>query len=519
VSMLPSAAIGAQARGQQGARGAFFVVAALCAFKAVLHLALIARYDFHGDELYFIECGRHLALGYVDHAPLVPWVARLCEELGGVSLVALRLPAVVAGTGTMVFVALMVRAWGGGTRAQVLSLLAMLIAPAYLRMATMLDIPVVETFFCTGASYFIDRALRRGSLKAWVLAGLFAGLALLSKHTALLWGAGLAIGLCATPQRRALRGPGPWLAVAIALVCFAPNVWWQAQNGVPTLEFTARLREHVLAEQGRALFVLAQLLYFHPLAVPVWIAGLIASFTTGGRDARPFAIQFLVMFAVLLLIGGKPYYLGAAYPPLLAVGAVAIERRYASRRGATRALAAAMAMTGIVTALLTLPLLPLPTIDRAIAAMLGWVVPPMALTHDLHGQFGWENQIAAVERVLESLPAEERMEVAVLTGNYSQAGALNVLRATATPRAVSGHMSYFLWGPGERPRARAIVAYGVPRSWLGKHCAELSAVGRIEAPLARPWESDLPIWLCRKPTRPLGELWPSLKRFHHRRPE
>jgi hypothetical protein len=59
----------------------------------------------------------------------------------------------------------------------------LMVAPAYLRMAAMLDIPVVETFFCTAAGYCVDRALRRESLKTWVVAGLFAGLALLTKHT------------------------------------------------------------------------------------------------------------------------------------------------------------------------------------------------------------------------------------------------------------------------------------------------------------------------------------------------
>jgi hypothetical protein len=517
--VLPGVLAGAHTRGNIGARGAILAVIALCAFKTALHLALITRYGFHGDELYFVECGRHLALGYVDHAPLIPWLARLSEELGGISLVALRLPAVAAGAGTMVFVALLVRAWGGGTQAQLLSLLALLVAPAYLRVATMLNIPVVETFFCTGASYFVGRALRQGSLKDWVVAGLLAGVALLTKHTVLLWAFGLAIGLAVTPQRRALRGAGPWLALVIALACLAPNVWWQVHNDFPTLEFSARLREHLLAEQGRALFVLAQFLYFHPLAVPVWLAGLIASFTMAGRDARPFAVQFLVMFVVLLLIGGKPYYLGGAYPPLLAAGAVALERRYDARRSVTSGLAAAMATTGVVTALLTLPLLPLPTIDRAIGAALGWIVPPIALTHDLHGEFGWESHVASVNRVLDALPAEERADVAILTGNYSQAGALNVLRDRAVPRAVGGHMSYFLWGPGERPKPRTIVAYGVSHAWLSEHCGELSAVGRVDAPLARPGETDLPIWLCRGPTRPLDELWPTLKRFHHGRQE
>jgi len=72
-------------------RSSLHVVVGLCALKALVHLAFVKRYGYHGDELYFIECGRHLATGYVDHPPLIPWIARVTEALGG-GLVLLRLP-------------------------------------------------------------------------------------------------------------------------------------------------------------------------------------------------------------------------------------------------------------------------------------------------------------------------------------------------------------------------------------------------------------------------------------------
>src|SRR5215510_9061485 len=119
-------------------RASLIVVSSLCTLKALVHLGLANRYGYHGDELYFLACGRHLAFGYVDHPPLIPWMARLADELGG-NLLVLRLPAIAAGTGTMALTALLVREWGGGWRAQLLALLCLLVAPAHLRMAAMLD--------------------------------------------------------------------------------------------------------------------------------------------------------------------------------------------------------------------------------------------------------------------------------------------------------------------------------------------------------------------------------------------
>lgn len=210
--------------------GGMRVAAALIAAKVAVHLALITRYGFHGDELYFIECGRHLALGYVDHPPLVPWIAGAVDAVAGPALWALRLPAVAAGAGAMAFVALTVREWGGGRVAQLLAGLSMLFAPAFLRMSSMLDIPVVEVLWCSAATYLVARILRRGERRLWLAVGLVLGLGLLTKHLVLLFGLGLGVGLLATVHRRELRTPWPWAGLCVAALLLAPNPWTSSSH-------------------------------------------------------------------------------------------------------------------------------------------------------------------------------------------------------------------------------------------------------------------------------------------------
>ncbi len=492
-------------------RASLAVVLSLCAVKALVHLALVNRYGYHGDELYFVECGRQLAFGYVDQPPLIPWIARLADIFGG-SLLALRLPAIAAGTGTMIVAALLVREWGGGWRAQLLAQLSLLVAPAHLRMAAMLDIPVVEVFLCTATAYLVARALSRGERWTWVLAGGALGLAILAKHSSLLWGGALAVGLFATPDRRVLASRWPWLGASVAFVLLVPNLAWQVANGFASLEFMRTLRHEVLAEQGRGLFVAGQLLYFHPLAVPVWLAGLAFGFTRSGRAARPFALLFMLVFAFLFVMGGKPYYLGSAYPPVLAAGGIALERWLATRAASRRTLVASLALTGSALGILTLPVMRIQTVDAAAGALFGWVVPPMALTHDLHGMYGWEEHAATIDRLYRALPADERDRATVLTGTYSQASALNVLRKEAAPRAVSGNMTYYLWGP-DGGRGDVLIAYGLPREFLDRHYRRCAESARIGAPLARPWDSGLPVYVCRDPLGTMAELWPELRRF------
>lgn len=499
-------------------RSALTVVVGLCALKAVVHLLVAARYGYHGDELYFLECGRHLAFGYVDHPPLIPWIARIVEVLGG-GLVALRLPAIAAGVGTLLVTALLVRHWRGGAWAQALALLCLLFAPAHLRLSAMLNIPVVEVFLCTLAAYLVTRAVAdtrctQGRAR-WLLAGLVLGLAILAKHSSVLWAVALFVGLVATASgRRALRTPWPWVGGCVALLLALPNLWWQLDHGFATLEFLRGLRHDVLVHQGRGLFAAGQLLYFHPLAVPVWIAGIGFAFRRLGRSQRPFALAFLVLFTFYLAFGGKPYYLASAYPAVLAAGAVSLERRWATRPGRRKLFVGSLSATGVVLGLLTLPLLPIQTLDRVIGAALGWVVPPIALTHDLHSMLDWPEHVAVIERVIGSLPEADHDKVALVVGKYSQASALNVLGGSGLPRASSGHMTFFLWRfePG---RGDILVAYGLPLPWLERHYGDCREAARIEAPLAGPEETSLPVFLCRDPRHSLEESWPGLRNFRH----
>src|SRR5512134_3028615 len=74
---------------------------ALVTAKLAIHFPLLGRYGYFRDELYFLDCGRHLDWGYVDHAPLIGLVAKGALLLGG-SLPALRVFPALAGTGLVV---------------------------------------------------------------------------------------------------------------------------------------------------------------------------------------------------------------------------------------------------------------------------------------------------------------------------------------------------------------------------------------------------------------------------------
>ena len=242
--------------------------------KLTVQLLVAARYGHHSDELYFIECAKHLALGYVDQTPLVPWLVRLCGELAGYGLFGLRLLPALAGATSLALIVVLAREWGGGRAAQLVAGTAALIAPAYLQMASLMHIPVFETLFWTLNAYLMVQIIKHQKPRLWILVGVVAGIGLLNKPTMLLWGLGTFLGLLLSNQRRQLRSVWPWAGAGIAVLMVLPNVIWQQQNEWATLQFVRNVERGVLAAIPRILFLLGQVLYMHPLSILVALCGL-----------------------------------------------------------------------------------------------------------------------------------------------------------------------------------------------------------------------------------------------------
>jgi len=129
---------------------------------------------------------------------------------------------------------------------------------------------------------------------------------------------------------------------------------------------------------------------------------------------------------------------------------------------------------------------------------------------DMHG---WRDLAEAVAKVAATLPADERREVCVYGGNYGEAGAIDFFRsALDLPPAISGHNSYWLWGPGSCRGAVLLVIGGRAESharYFGR--VEVGTVFRCA--YCMPFEDNLTIWVVRVPTARIDTVWPALKRF------
>ncbi len=508
--------------GQPLPRLAVGVLIAICAAKFLLHaFTSLHRYGYFRDELYLLDCGRHLAWGYVDMAPLSALYARIALLMGG-SLPALRILPALAGTGLVALAIVLARQLGGSRFAQALAGLSVLFVPVNLVMDDMLSMNAFEPLFWMGCVYLLIRIVRTGNPKLWLWFGLLAGLGLENKHSTLFFGFAIFLAVALTPLRREFAKPWIWMGGAIALLIFVPNLLWQIQRNFPTLQDLENVRRSgknvVLSPVA---FLGRQILMEQPILFPLWLAGL-GSFLWGrGKRLRVLGLAFMIFFATLLLLHGKDYYLAPIYPVLFAGGAVATESWLARRRWAgarlwpKAAMVAALVLLGGVLVPLVTPMLSperFLAYQRALHIHFSKTEAHQAgvLPQFFGDQFGWRLMVRQIAAIYNSLPAGERAKTGILTGNYGEAGAVNLFGpAYGLPRAYSRHQNYWYWGPPPVAYANLIVV-----QWSQKDVQDNCTSWRAYDHYARfgMAEENTPIYLCRNAKFNIQKIW---WHYHH----
>jgi hypothetical protein len=490
----------------------------LAAAALLAHLYASGGYDYFRDELYFIVCGERLDWGYVDQPPLIPLIAAAMHRLFPASLVMLRLVPALAHAGTVALAAETTRLLGGGRWAQGMAGLATLVAGVLLGIGTILTTNALEAPAWLGCGYLLIRIVRGGDRRWWYALGATAGLALLAKYEIALWLAALGLALLATPARRLLARPQPYLAAGVAALIALPNILWQAAHGWPFLEIARNAAETKNVALSPLGFLRAQVMMLNPATAPLWLAGL-AGFAVWRRfaDLRWVAIAFGVLMTALFVLHGRDYYAAGAYPLLFAGGGVALEAWIVSSALRWTYVAAVVAL-GAVALPFGLPILPIEPFARYQEAL---GIRPQTSENRALGRlpqyyadmFGWRELAAEVGRIYAALPPAEQAQAVFLARNYGEAAAIDVFGETMPlPPAISGHNNYFLWGPGGRDGS-VVIRLGGDREQLLEAYATVEPAGTVDHPWAMPDERHLTLWLCRGRKVPLEQDWASFKRY------
>jgi hypothetical protein len=495
------------------------IIAALVKFG--LQLINAPGYGPFFDELYTLDLSRHLALGYVDLPPLVPALLALNRALLGDSLLAMHLLPALAGAATLVLVCLMVKEFGGRTFAVALAALAFIVVPLWLMFNSAFTYDSFDQLILAGFLYTLVRFLRSGNHRLWLLLGGLAGLACLTKMTMLFLGPGFLLALLISKYRRDLLTPWPWLGAGLCLLIASPYLVWEIGHGWPTLEYWggySAVRIFKASPQQYFMNIMADM---NPLLLPLYLAGLGRLFRRlEGVDYSFLGLLFLFTLALLVGLHATVRLLGGLFMPLMAAGAVLVEALLTGRRWkiGVRALPVAWLLAAGVYALPTsLPILPIHTVNNLPRSFKYWYqsirefnggnsYAPITLA----GRVGWEEIVQDVADVYDRLPAEERAVAGIYTDWYYSAAAIDYYGPRlGLPRAVSGNLTYYLWGPGDSWEVLVIVTGRTNiLSVFFDECAEAQrAVSGADTP------GHMGIFVCKGPKLSPQAIWPNTKNY------
>ncbi|HTR48071.1 MAG TPA: glycosyltransferase family 39 protein [Verrucomicrobiae bacterium] len=499
------------------------LVWAIAVAKFAFHLYFNNRYGYFRDEFDYIACGNHLAWGYVDQPPLIPFLTRLSIAVLGDSLRAIRFIPALASSLLVIQAALIAREFGGRRFAPVLTAVAIVIAPQYLSNASLLGTNCLEPNLWTGCAYFAILAIRRNEPRYWLWFGVVAGLGLEEKYTIALFGFAIAVGLVLTAERRVLAQKWIWLGGVAAFLIFLPNLLWNIHYHWPFLELMRNIRaEGRDVVLGPVDYFVQQTLLVHPFTAPIWIVGLFAFFfSVRLKPYRFLGWTYLVCYAALFILHGKSYYLAPVYPMLLAAGAITIELALDRPMGAwlKPAVIVILLAGGARLAPITVPVL---SPDRFLSYMktLPFELPVMEHGHEqaalpqwYSDQFGWQEIVDETAVAWNQLAPAERAGCAVFAQDYGQAGAIDFLgRRAGLPPALSGHQTYWLWGP-RGYSGNCMIVLGDRRKTLEQLFSSVQFVG-VSADNPYALEKQIGVFICREPKfGTLADLWPQLKKW------
>ena len=470
------------------------------------------------DELYYLACTHRLAWGYVDHPPLSIAILWLIRQIAGDSVAALRIPAAAAAAASVWLTGSIARRLGAASYGQLLAMTAAAIAPMLLAVGAFYSMNIFDVLMWTAIARLLLDAIDMPTDRRWITLGIVIGLGLLNKISVLWLGGGIAAGLVLAPARRLLLTRGPWIAGAIAAAIFLPHIVWQMTHGWPTLEFIRNASREKMLTNTPLSFLREVTLAMQPPTLPVWAGGLALLLATRARSG-PRVLGIAVVFVAVLLMANRTSrtaYLAPVFPALFAAGGVLWERRL-THRVARAAAVVVLVAAGALSLPLAVPLLPVDTYVRYSRAL--GMAPSTdekqevgRLPQFFADRQGWDRFAAEIAAAWARLTPRERATAAVLTGNYGEAGAIELLDRASGIRVVSGHNNYWLWGPDGATGEVLIVLSRAPDR-LREDFASVERVGESNCGDCMPFENHQGIYICRGLRGSLRDRWPAIKHY------
>jgi 4-amino-4-deoxy-L-arabinose transferase-like glycosyltransferase len=340
------------------------------------------------DEAQYWYWSTHPDFGYFSKPPVLAWLIWLSTAVFGESEFGIRaLSPICYALTAALGGATAYRLSGAQAGAWTAVMLALL--PGVSVSATIISTDVPLLLCWAAALYcYVRYAQQRGLW--WIGLGIALGLGLLSKYAMIYFALGLAIMMLTAPSQRAmLARSGFWAALALGVVLFLPNVWWNWANDFVSFGHTAenanwqgfQLKFNKLGE-----FVGGQFGVFGPLLLIAfaWAVWRWRSLQEHERALAAFALPVLALMTLQSLLSrAHANWAAVAY-----VSATVFVVGWLVRHGRSSWLKLSLALHLLVAA----------------AVLHGTSLAPLTGTDPWHRQRGWTALAADVRALLDQHP-------------------------------------------------------------------------------------------------------------------
>lgn len=283
------------------ARRPLVMAAAIIGAMTLLRVVYASAIELRTDEAYYWTWSKEGALSFLDHPPGIAWLIRFGTAIFGDTALGVRFGGIVAMLLTQLLLADIVRRLTHDVRAVVFAVLMPEAALYYGLLMAKVAPDVAMIPFAVAMMWSLVALAQSGDGRWWLAAGLFAGLSMLSKFTAIMFAPAIAVFLLVPDWRwRWLRSPYPYLAVLVATAVFSPVLIWNAGHDWASFRFQG---VRATANYGISLrtigdYIGLQFGLVGFVMLPVVLTGLVLTAWRGYRRREPVAI--LLSTAVLV---------------------------------------------------------------------------------------------------------------------------------------------------------------------------------------------------------------------------
>lgn len=282
----------------------WLAVAALIAALTAMRMIYAGAIDLRTDEAYYWTWSKESALSFLDHPPMIAWFIRFGTAIFGDTNLGVRFAGIVAMLVTQLLLADIVRRVTHDVRAVAIAVLMPEAALYYGLLMAKVSPDVALIPFAVAMVWALVRLHESDDARWWLAAGAFAGLALLSKFTAIMLLPAVAAFMLVPKWRgRWLASPYPWAAALIAVVVFLPVLIWNSQHDWASFRFqlVRATATHELSLRTVGDYIGLQFGLVGFILLPVVLSGVALTAWRGYR--RGDAVAILLSTAVIVPFG------------------------------------------------------------------------------------------------------------------------------------------------------------------------------------------------------------------------